>query len=50
MTWDSDVFVLSNVTRRNSGVYQCTFMDTDTFEEILGITTVFVNCKDSAPI
>ncbi|XP_070761617.1 melanoma cell adhesion molecule b [Enoplosus armatus] len=42
-TWDTDKVVLNNVTRLHSGVYHCTSTDTDSFEEISGNTTVFVN-------
>lgn len=44
------MFVLNNTNRADSGVYQCVSIDTDTFEEISGETTVFINCKNSAPI
>lgn len=42
--------VLDNVTRLDSGVYECTSTDTDTFDMVIGNTTVFVNCKESALI
>lgn len=47
---DGNVLVMDNVTRHQSGVYECTSTDTDTFDEISGNTTVFVNCKESALI
>lgn len=37
--------VRTNVTRLDGGVYECTFMETDNFEEISGSTKVLVNCK-----
>ncbi|XP_075956121.1 melanoma cell adhesion molecule b isoform X3 [Anarhichas minor] len=49
-TVDSNVLVLDNVTRLNSGVYQCASMDMDTYEEISGNTTVFVNYLDPAVV
>lgn len=42
---EADVKVLENVSRQNSGVYQCTSTDMETFEELLNTTTVSVNCK-----
>lgn len=42
--------VLQEVTRGHSGVYECNSFDTETYESISGNTTVFVNCKESAPI
>ncbi|XP_039677462.1 melanoma cell adhesion molecule b isoform X6 [Perca fluviatilis] len=45
---DSNVLVMDNVTRHQSGVYKCTSTDTDTFEEISENTTVFVNYLDPA--
>lgn len=38
---------LRNVTRLNSGVYECSSFDVHTYDEISANTTVFVNCKDS---
>ncbi|XP_070827231.1 melanoma cell adhesion molecule b isoform X2 [Chaetodon trifascialis] len=49
-TWDNDVLVLNNVTRLDSGVYECISMDTDTFDEISGDTSVFVNYLDPAVV
>ncbi|XP_070685363.1 melanoma cell adhesion molecule b isoform X2 [Pempheris klunzingeri] len=49
-TWDTSMLVLPNVTRLNSGVYQCSSLDTDTFEELSGNTTVFVNYLDPAAL
>uniref|UniRef100_A0A8C5DR50 Cell surface glycoprotein MUC18-like n=2 Tax=Gouania willdenowi TaxID=441366 RepID=A0A8C5DR50_GOUWI len=47
---DSNVYVLYNVSRRNSGVYECTVFDPDTAEEVFQNTTVFVNYLDSAVV
>uniref|UniRef100_A0A3P9LJ89 Melanoma cell adhesion molecule b n=1 Tax=Oryzias latipes TaxID=8090 RepID=A0A3P9LJ89_ORYLA len=47
---EADVKVLENVSRQNSGVYQCTSFDMDTFEELLNTTTVFVNYLDAAVV
>ncbi|XP_068615996.1 cell surface glycoprotein MUC18-like [Brachionichthys hirsutus] len=47
-SWDNNMLVLDNVTRLNSGVYQCTSLDMETFDEIAGETTVFVNYIDAA--
>ncbi|XP_076591971.1 melanoma cell adhesion molecule b isoform X1 [Chaetodon auriga] len=49
-TWESNVLVLNNVTRLNSGVYECTSTDTDTFEDISRNTSVFVNYLDPAVV
>lgn len=38
--------VLKDVTRLNSGEYECTLVDMESFEELSGKTTVFVHCKD----
>ncbi|XP_034404991.1 melanoma cell adhesion molecule b isoform X1 [Cyclopterus lumpus] len=46
----NNVLVLDDVTRLHSGVYHCTSMDTDTFEELSGNTTVFVNYLDPAVV
>lgn len=40
--------VLTDVTRHDSGVYECTSMDMENFDAVTGNTTVFVNCKHSA--
>ncbi|XP_073347700.1 melanoma cell adhesion molecule b isoform X4 [Pagrus major] len=50
LTLDGDTLVLHNVTRLNSGVYHCISTDTDTFEDISGNTTVFVNYLDPAVV
>ncbi|XP_045929220.1 melanoma cell adhesion molecule b isoform X3 [Micropterus dolomieu] len=52
VSWDSNEVVLQNVTRLHSGVYHCTSMniETVTFEEISGNTTVFVNYLDPAVV
>uniref|UniRef100_A0A8C9YPB6 Melanoma cell adhesion molecule b n=1 Tax=Sander lucioperca TaxID=283035 RepID=A0A8C9YPB6_SANLU len=47
---DGNVLVMDNVTRHQSGVYECTSTDTDTFDEISGNTTVFVNFLDPAVV
>uniref|UniRef100_A0A3P9H3J0 Melanoma cell adhesion molecule b n=1 Tax=Oryzias latipes TaxID=8090 RepID=A0A3P9H3J0_ORYLA len=47
---EADVKVLENVSRQNSGVYQCTSFDMDTLEELLNTTTVFVNYLDAAVV
>ncbi|XP_037534078.1 cell surface glycoprotein MUC18 [Nematolebias whitei] len=46
--WEGDMVVLKNVTRLNSGEYECSLMDMDTYDEISGNTTVFVNYLDPA--
>uniref|UniRef100_A0A3B4ZHF6 Melanoma cell adhesion molecule n=1 Tax=Stegastes partitus TaxID=144197 RepID=A0A3B4ZHF6_9TELE len=48
--WDKNMLVLDNVTRRDSGVYECIFMDLDTIEELTRNTTVFVNYLDQATV
>nr|XP_046245003.1 melanoma cell adhesion molecule b isoform X2 [Scatophagus argus] len=47
-SWETNRLVLSNVSRLNSGVYECTSMDTEDiyFDEISGNTTVTVNYLD----
>ncbi|XP_057695816.1 melanoma cell adhesion molecule b isoform X1 [Corythoichthys intestinalis] len=47
---ENNMLVLENVTRRHSGIYECTSMDMETYEELLGNTTVFVNYLDSAVV
>ncbi|XP_056139264.1 melanoma cell adhesion molecule b isoform X2 [Lampris incognitus] len=47
---DSNVLLLKNVTRSNSGTYYCTAFDLETYEEVTGNTTVFVNYLDSAVV
>ncbi|KAF3847757.1 hypothetical protein F7725_020785 [Dissostichus mawsoni] len=49
-SWENKTVVLENVSRLNSGVYTCTSTDTDTWDVVLGNTTVFVNCKEPAQI
>ncbi|XP_029302054.1 melanoma cell adhesion molecule b isoform X2 [Cottoperca gobio] len=49
-TLEGNMLVLDNVTRLNSGVYHCSSMDTDTFEEVSGNTTVFINYLDPAVV
>lgn len=45
---DSNMLVLNNVTRLNSGDYECICLDMGTMEEISGTISLFVNCKESA--
>ncbi|XP_063349455.1 melanoma cell adhesion molecule b isoform X3 [Pelmatolapia mariae] len=47
---ENNKMVRTNVTRLDGGVYNCTFMETDNFEEILGSTKVSVNYLESAVI
>nr|XP_020510612.1 cell surface glycoprotein MUC18 isoform X1 [Labrus bergylta] len=47
---DGEVLVLNNVTRRDSGVYQCTSIDSDTFQSISGNVSVFVHFLDAAVV
>ncbi|XP_022609559.1 cell surface glycoprotein MUC18 isoform X1 [Seriola dumerili] len=49
-TLDSNMLVLNNVTRLNSGVYQCNSLDLETFETISRNITVFVNYLDPAVV
>ncbi|KAM6932240.1 melanoma cell adhesion molecule b isoform 2-T2 [Lycodopsis pacificus] len=49
-TIDGNVLVLHNVNRLNSGVYKCGSLDMDTYEEISGNTTVFVNYLEPAVV
>ncbi|XP_034025184.1 melanoma cell adhesion molecule b isoform X2 [Thalassophryne amazonica] len=46
----SNVFVLKEVTRLQSGDYYCAILDVDTLEEITGNVTVFVNYLDHAVV
>lgn len=39
------MFVLENVSLGDSGMYECTSLDTETFESTVGETPVSVNCK-----
>lgn len=47
---ENTIMKRNNVTRSDSGVYECIFEDTDTFEEISGSTNVIVNYLDPAVI
>ncbi|XP_060902609.1 melanoma cell adhesion molecule b isoform X2 [Labrus mixtus] len=47
---ESDVLVLNNVTSRDSGVYQCTSIDSDTFEPMYGNISVFVHFLHAAVV
>ncbi|XP_044059274.1 melanoma cell adhesion molecule b isoform X2 [Siniperca chuatsi] len=47
---DTNMLVLENATRLDSGDYLCTSTDTDTFEEISANTSVFVNYLDPAMV
>uniref|UniRef100_A0A8C7Z5W3 Melanoma cell adhesion molecule b n=1 Tax=Oryzias sinensis TaxID=183150 RepID=A0A8C7Z5W3_9TELE len=47
---EANVKVLEKVSRQNSGVYQCTSTDLDTYEDLLNTTTVFVNYLDPAVV
>ncbi|KAM4565871.1 melanoma cell adhesion molecule b isoform 2-T2 [Odontesthes bonariensis] len=50
ISWDTNEKLLENVTRHDSGVYACTSQDMETFDEILGNVTVFVNYLDTAVV
>lgn len=47
-TWGPDEWVLTNVTRLDSGLYQCISTDTETFVDTTGNISVSVNCKNYA--
>ncbi|KAM6987404.1 cell surface glycoprotein MUC18-like [Tautogolabrus adspersus] len=47
---DNNVLVLNNVTRLDSGVYQCTALDSINFEPIHGNTSVFVHYLEAAVV
>ncbi|XP_061538051.1 melanoma cell adhesion molecule b isoform X2 [Phycodurus eques] len=47
---DSNMLVLENVTRLQSGDYECISTDMETYEELSGNTTVFVNYLDPAVV
>ncbi|XP_061575324.1 melanoma cell adhesion molecule b isoform X3 [Cololabis saira] len=47
---DVSTLVLKDVTRQNSGTYECSSMDTDNFEEITSYTNVSVHFLDEAVI
>nr|XP_057935881.1 melanoma cell adhesion molecule b isoform X2 [Doryrhamphus excisus] len=49
-TMESNMYVLENVTRLNSGDYECVSLDTDTYEELSGTTTIFVDYLDPAVV
>lgn len=42
---ENKTMVRTNVKRLDGGVYECTFEETDNFQEISGRTKVSVNCK-----
>ncbi|XP_046719589.1 melanoma cell adhesion molecule b isoform X4 [Silurus meridionalis] len=47
---DLDKLVLSNVTRVNSGIYECSCLDTTTFDSITGNLTLMVHFLDPVVI
>ncbi|KAL7399749.1 hypothetical protein ABVT39_001015 [Epinephelus coioides] len=47
---DGKVLLLENVTRHDSGDYKCASTDTDTFEDVTGHISVFVNYLDPAVV
>uniref|UniRef100_A0A667XSA7 Melanoma cell adhesion molecule b n=1 Tax=Myripristis murdjan TaxID=586833 RepID=A0A667XSA7_9TELE len=47
---DTTTLVLENVTRSDSGLYECVTMNFDTYEEITGNTSLFVNYLDDAVV
>ncbi|XP_077350419.1 melanoma cell adhesion molecule b isoform X2 [Festucalex cinctus] len=47
---ESNMVVLKNVTRLQSGLYECISTDMETFEDLSGNTTVFVNYLDHAVV
>ncbi|XP_024910998.1 melanoma cell adhesion molecule b [Cynoglossus semilaevis] len=47
---DTNSLVLHNVTEKNSGDYRCVSLDMETFEEISGNTTLFVNFLKQAVV
>ncbi|XP_035535593.1 melanoma cell adhesion molecule b isoform X2 [Morone saxatilis] len=49
-SWDTEMLVLKNVTLLNSGVYQCTSLDMETYQDISGNTSVFVNFLHPAEV
>nr|XP_020455762.1 cell surface glycoprotein MUC18 isoform X3 [Monopterus albus] len=49
-SWDTAPAVLNNVTRHNSGVYECTCTDVETADEISGKTVVIVNYLDAPKV
>ncbi|KAM7399457.1 hypothetical protein PAMP_018728 [Pampus punctatissimus] len=50
LNMESNMLVLTNVTRLESGNYQCVYLDTDTFENLYGNVTLFVNYLDPAVV
>ncbi|KAI4815938.1 hypothetical protein KUCAC02_006061 [Chaenocephalus aceratus] len=50
VSWENKTVVLENVSRLDSGVYTCSSTDTDTWEDVSGNTTVFVNYLDPAVV
>ena len=45
----NNVLELRNVSRLDSGRYECVTTHIETFEEVVGNTTLFVNCKQGFP-
>lgn len=43
--WESETAVLSNVTRQNAGLYQCTATDLINYEEVHGNATLEIHCE-----
>uniref|UniRef100_UPI0037E796ED melanoma cell adhesion molecule b isoform X4 n=1 Tax=Semicossyphus pulcher TaxID=241346 RepID=UPI0037E796ED len=49
-TWEQKVLLLPNVSRLDSGGYECTSLDTDTFESVSDNISIFVNYLDPAVV
>lgn len=45
MEASDDTLVLREVTRGDSGVYQCRSLDLDTYEEVMGDMQLIVHCE-----
>ncbi|CAG6003590.1 unnamed protein product [Menidia menidia] len=48
--WEGNGLLLENVTRRNSGLYECTSLDMESFVETKSNVSVFVNYLDPAVV
>ncbi|XP_051933908.1 melanoma cell adhesion molecule b isoform X2 [Hippocampus zosterae] len=49
-TLESNTLILENVTRLQNGYYECISIDMETFDELSGNTTVFVNYLEPAVV
>lgn len=44
-TWEGEIAVVSNVTLKNAGLYECSVFDLINYEESKGNATLEIHCK-----